>query len=263
MAQSPAVFPDLKLPPTAGIGIFGHYGNENLGDEAIIQAVIEQTRRRLPEARIVGFSINPAETSERHGIPAFPIRHGLKDRRPSSTQAVGRRPVQQQASAPAAGSGGLKARLKGIPGLAALIRLLGAGLRGGRKFVGELGFLWQAYRSLSDIDLLMVTGSNQFLDNFGGPWGFPYTLAKWGWLARLSGTSLVFVSVGAGPIKEDLSFRLIRMALGAASYVSLRDTPSRELLVSAMAGINRPRSVRILPSAWPAVCPRPTSQLRV
>ncbi len=62
----------MRNPPT--IGVFGHYGNQNLGDEAITTAVIQHVIRHWPAARIRGFSVNPADTSERYQVPAFPIR---------------------------------------------------------------------------------------------------------------------------------------------------------------------------------------------
>src|SRR5215475_1124500 len=56
------------------IGIFGHVGTGNLGDEAILEAAIQGVRGRCPQAELCGFSINPDDTRSRHGIPAFPIR---------------------------------------------------------------------------------------------------------------------------------------------------------------------------------------------
>ena len=56
------------------VGVFGHVGNRNLGDEAIIAAVIENIKERLPNANIYGFTLKPIDTTERHGIKAFPIR---------------------------------------------------------------------------------------------------------------------------------------------------------------------------------------------
>jgi polysaccharide pyruvyl transferase WcaK-like protein len=53
------------------IGVFGHVGNENLGDEAIIAAVIQNIRRRYPNAEIYGFTINPEDTRKRHKLRPF------------------------------------------------------------------------------------------------------------------------------------------------------------------------------------------------
>ena len=56
------------------VGIFGHYGNANLGDEAITRAAIQSVRRHIPGAEIACFSINPADSEARQ-------RHGEADER--------------------------------------------------------------------------------------------------------------------------------------------------------------------------------------
>ncbi len=227
MSSAQPIFPDLGLSDAPRIGIFGHYGNENLGDEAIIEAVIRQIKRRSPAASLIGFSINPLDTAERFEIPAYPIRRGLDRSRPSETQSrVAHRPSNTSTNEQKS----LKSQLKRIPVLRSLIKFVGLGISGMKKLAAETNFLWVSRRRLQDIDCLMITGSNQFLDNFGGPWGFPYTLFKWAWLARLVGTPVIYVSVGAGPISAPLSYRLIRWALAPAQYVSLRDDPSLALL---------------------------------
>jgi len=48
-----------RLETRTVIGIFGHYGNENLGDEAIIDALILRIRKDPPNAEIRCFSIHP------------------------------------------------------------------------------------------------------------------------------------------------------------------------------------------------------------
>ena len=79
------------------VGILGHVGNENLGDEAIIAAVIQNIRRRVPDAEINGFTLNPADTLERHGIVSFPIRRGA-GAKPSAASATSR--VSAEAASP-------------------------------------------------------------------------------------------------------------------------------------------------------------------
>ena len=56
------------------IGILGHVGIENLGDEATVAAVIQNIRLRYPNAEIYGFTSKPADTQKRHKIRSFPIR---------------------------------------------------------------------------------------------------------------------------------------------------------------------------------------------
>ena len=49
-------------------------GYGNLGDAAVQEAVIANIRKRLPDVRLVGFSLVPDDTTERHGIPCYSIR---------------------------------------------------------------------------------------------------------------------------------------------------------------------------------------------
>lgn len=94
----------------------------------------------------------------------------------------------------------------------------------------ERRFLRQARARVASLDLVLITGSNQFLDNFGGPWGFPYTLLKWTLLARRAGVRVAYISVGAGPLNHPLSFFMIRQALRRADFVSFRDRGSQDLI---------------------------------
>ncbi|WP_439115339.1 polysaccharide pyruvyl transferase family protein [Hydrogenophaga sp.] len=217
------------------IGVLGHYGNNNLGDEAIVQAVLENLRLRVPGAELVCFSSNPANTHWRHGVAAHPVS------RKASSLGVNHPPPPAQPTHPPAHSAdeqspGLKERLKAIPGLRSSYRFArkAAGLPS--TLLKELLFIRQSRQQLLGIDLLLVAGSNPFLDNFGGVWAFPYAMLKWAWLARLAGCKVAFVSVGAGPIASAWSFFFIRCALRAAHLASFRDEASRQLVACRWAG---------------------------
>jgi polysaccharide pyruvyl transferase CsaB len=57
------------------IGITGSYGGMNLGDEAILQSMLEQIRRDVPGAEITVFSRNAEDTKRRHKVErAVPVR---------------------------------------------------------------------------------------------------------------------------------------------------------------------------------------------
>ena len=57
------------------IGITGSYGGMNLGDEAILQSMIEQLRREVPGVEITVFSRNADDTKRRHRVErAVPVR---------------------------------------------------------------------------------------------------------------------------------------------------------------------------------------------
>jgi polysaccharide pyruvyl transferase CsaB len=50
----------------------GYYGFHNLGDEAILTAVIGSLRQETPDCRITVLSANPTATREAHGVDAVP-----------------------------------------------------------------------------------------------------------------------------------------------------------------------------------------------
>ncbi|MEL6949391.1 MAG: polysaccharide pyruvyl transferase family protein [Pseudomonadota bacterium] len=217
------------------VGIFGHYGNANLGDEAITQAAIESVRRHIPGAEIACFSINPADSAARHEVPAYPIRNmtpPLAAHPLDGEPALGTGRLQDVADVPADAPvpSGLVARLKRFPPLRWGVNLARTLLGGLRALPGEIGFLLRSRRIIRDYDLLMITGSNQFLDNFGGVWGFPYTLLKWTLLARTSGCKVALVSLGAGPLDGWWSKRFCRVTLSLSHHASYRDAPSRTLV---------------------------------
>src|ERR1043165_2377273 len=57
------------------VGITGSYGGLNLGDEAILQSMIEQLRREVPGCEITVFSRNAEDTKRRHKVErAVPVR---------------------------------------------------------------------------------------------------------------------------------------------------------------------------------------------
>jgi polysaccharide pyruvyl transferase CsaB len=57
------------------IGITGSYGGLNLGDEAILQSMIAELRREIPEVEITVFSRDAEDTKRRHGVErAVPVR---------------------------------------------------------------------------------------------------------------------------------------------------------------------------------------------
>ncbi len=224
-----------KLAEDATIAVFGHFGRQNLGDEATIQAVVENIRLRIPKARIVGLSLDPTDTAQRHGIPAHPIRRLTGTRSAPSTNSVvktasaaKRVPNVAQPRSPDT----LRGALKRIPLLHSLVSAVRATLSFFPTFIAEACFWRSSAKLLRHVDLLLITGSNQFLDNFGGPWGFPYTLLKWSFLAKRCGVKVVFLCVGAGPISSRLSKIMIRLALRCSAYCSFRDVRSQKLIQS-------------------------------
>ena len=60
------------------IGISGSYGGYNLGDEAILEAILRPLREEL-HADIVVFTRDVKDTVRRHGVDAMPVRTMTKD----------------------------------------------------------------------------------------------------------------------------------------------------------------------------------------
>lgn len=229
------------------IGIFGHYGNGNLGDEGIVEACIESSRRILGADEILLFSIVPEDSAARHKLDAYPIRRGFAAAKAGTrlkadivqySSAVPEQPSQTET-----GASGLRAFLKRSEELRVAVRATRSLLSAPGRLVAECRFLFQSWIALRHLNLMIIAGSNQFLDNFGGTWGFPYTLCKWSILCRLRRTKLVFLSIGAGPIDRPLSRMMVRLAIRLAQYHSYRDQGSLHLIEgpdARLGGIVRP-----------------------
>jgi polysaccharide pyruvyl transferase WcaK-like protein len=214
---------DLKseiysLPVNARIGVFGHYGNTNIGDEAIIQAVIQNIKKRRPQALIACFSLRPEDSAIRHEVMAFPIRKEI-----SAKQDIKDQPLNIHFDR-------LKQLLKSVPIFFRMLKAVYHIVEILMQVFPEILFIYRSFKILKSFDLLLIAGSNQFMDNFGGVWLFPYDLLKWTVLAKLARTKVYYISVGAGPINSKLSCLFIRLALKFADYVSYRDVASKELI---------------------------------
>jgi polysaccharide pyruvyl transferase WcaK-like protein len=177
------------------IALFGYYGVGNLGDEAVVAALIRNIRQRQPEARIIGISLNPGDTTARHGIEALPIRRTYVPR-PITTRNR------------------IVARLLGVWQVLFL------------KLPAEAAFTLQSLSALGGIDMIVVAGSGGVYDWWHGPWSHPFTHFRWALLASLRRTQMVYLSVGAGPFKTVLGKYFFRFALSHAAYRSFRDSES-------------------------------------
>jgi polysaccharide pyruvyl transferase WcaK-like protein len=201
------------------IGVWGHYADANLGDDACPTALLHHLKRLVPTARFVLFCRFPELAAARWGPPAHPVRPlaSLENGPRDSTPHASRVPTW-------------RARARAIPPLRTLVRAARVIVNWARALPTELRFFWQSYQRLRGIDLLVIAGSNPLFDFFGGFWGYPYRTWQWALLARLRGARVAFVSVGAGPIVSGRSGRLLARVLRRADYVSFRDVCSRRLM---------------------------------
>ncbi len=215
------------------IGILGHVGNENLGDEAIIAAVIQNLRQYWPSAVILGFTGNPVDTQVRHGIESFPIRRDSGPRQSSQPPTTAAVPESRRAAPSPAKS--IKSLVDKIPVVSALARAAFRALEKIPELAKEVKFLFDSRKAVKGLDLLIFAGSHQLNDYVAGPWSFPYTVYKWAALADNAGAKVVFLSMGAGPIDTRLGRWFIRHALRIASYRSYRDTTGKQVIDTIQA----------------------------
>jgi polysaccharide pyruvyl transferase WcaK-like protein len=182
------------------ISFFGNFGTQNLGNEYTLRAIIHNVRKYLPDAEVNCICTDPEDASARHNVPAFLISY----RYDKDYRARMRRDTL-------------------------IIRWL-------RRFLIRLPLeliQWlKAFRALKGTSMLVMTGTGM-LGDFGiGPFDLHYEILKWSVLAKLRGTKLLFVSVGAGPIAHPLSRRIVKLAISLADYRSYRDNFSKEYLAS-------------------------------
>lgn len=184
-----------------------------MGNEMTMSAMIQNLRRLHPDIVLCGFSWNPQDTFERHGIPSFPIK---RDGR-------GSKGSHGPSEAKDSGTSNWKTRLQRYRNLYRAARYISTPLL-------ESAFLNRIRGYLRGLDLLVFAGTGPFTDSWGGVMGFPYSISQWIHLCRVSGTKVAVVSAGAGPLDSWASKRLIRSALRRSAYRSFRDEYSKQLV---------------------------------
>ncbi|HEY3496947.1 MAG TPA: polysaccharide pyruvyl transferase family protein [Polyangiaceae bacterium] len=221
------------------VALLSPCGWGNLGDAAIVESTIHAVRTRLPEANIVGLTLNPEDTATRHGIPTYTCvgfqrpHYAVSVHAPFAepVPAAELRPVDAPpANGPRARLAGLRHRLRGVAlGRAALkvfsaVKAVPAEVRH-RQYLAE---------SMHDLRYVVVTGGGQLDDFWGGAWGHPYVIFRWMQHARSLGAKGLVLSVGTGSLTTPLARYFIHRALALADYRSFRDEGSRALVKHAL-----------------------------
>lgn len=218
------------------IGILGNYGNNNIGDEAILMGIISQLARKHPYIHIVIFSMSPLESQQRYGMESFPSIFRLP--RAVSPTALGSE--SQVRGGVISGS---------LHKLKISLRRYGM-MRSVRHYMVYLDtvamhpkFWLETYYRLRDLDLLLIGGGNLLMDMFDR---VPPLYAMHAILARLAGAKVMYYSVGAGPISTRFGRLFIKIATACADHITLRDQESREVLESI--GVKTPMTVAADPA---------------
>ena len=101
------------------------------------------------------------------------------------------------------------------------------------KAPSKLADLVNSFRHVRKADVMIIPGTG-ILDDFGErPLGMPFDILRWCLAARIMGTKVAFVSIGAGPIDHPVSRWLMIAAARLAHYRSYRDAQSREFMEGA------------------------------
>jgi len=178
---------------------YGHFGVGNLGNDTTFESALFGARKVFPHARITCVCRGPSEISKKYGIAVLPVDID-EDRRPGK----GRSPRFNR----------------------------NIFLRIFNRITDELYFWIHQPKWFREVDQFIVVGTGAIHDGNLPPWNVPYDLFKWCLAARLGGATVVFMSVGAGPINNPVSRLLLLQALRMGAYRSYRDKASFRFLAS-------------------------------
>jgi polysaccharide pyruvyl transferase WcaK-like protein len=193
------------------IGLLDHMGYGNLGDAATQEALIANIKRRVPDAAIIGFSLNPDDTRKRHKMLSYPI-----------TWSYSR--VNNYANE---NSGKVRCHLKLI---LSKIPVLSWVAKRAWHLVQALAHLARSFTVLKSLDAVIIAGGGQLGELWHGPWSHPYNVLKFSILTKLANKKLLFLNVGAGPLDRALSKAFVKCSVWLADYVSFRDIESETLV---------------------------------
>ncbi|MBX2857601.1 MAG: polysaccharide pyruvyl transferase family protein [Cellvibrionaceae bacterium] len=210
------------------IGVFGAYGFGNMGDALLAEASIAGMRRYLPNAEFIGVCQQPENAKKRHGIEALSIYRQFispSDNSGTKPQNHDQRPASQCEDDRNNTTLFKKVAdlLKTIPPLFKFLKLVRDILKSFIAIIREIPFTLSILNNLKQFDLLVISGSGLFTEEWGGPWGFPFALFRWSLLARLAGCKLAYMSVGGGRFKHPLTQFFCKSAINFAHYRTVRD----------------------------------------
>jgi polysaccharide pyruvyl transferase WcaK-like protein len=226
----------MKKSKSLRIALLSPYTGGNLGDAAIQEAVIDNIRKRYQNVVIYMITLCPELTTKLHGVPSFPITpFAISHYAPVSSVVKTYNNIEDPSALDNQSLfNRIKKNIKNIPFFYLLLKFVQQIstrlLKGPKLIYQELHHMIQFYKLMKPIDLLIVSGGGQLDDYWGGPWGHPYALLKWGLIAKVTGSRYVFLSVGTCALESKLSIFFIRQALKLANYRSYRDKKSKQLL---------------------------------
>lgn len=172
------------------VGLFGLLGVGNIGNDASLESMLHYLRAEHPEATIDALCAGPRVVAARYGIPATPLYWYYEN--------------DQQ-----------------FPRAVAAVL----------KVFGRVTDLRRTVSWVRRHDVVIVPGMGILEASLPlRAWQTPYALFLLCASAKLFGTKVALVSVGAGRINQRLTRRLFNSAARLASYRSYRDAGAREAM---------------------------------
>ena len=104
-----------------------------------------------------------------------------------------------------------------------------------RAVENVVGTLWRSRR----YDILVLPGGGMLEDYCDRPTGEPLSLFLWCLGARMAGKRIAFVSVGAGPMRNPVSRKLMTASARMATYRSFRDHGARDFMRRVGVDVSR------------------------
>jgi polysaccharide pyruvyl transferase WcaK-like protein len=204
------------------IAFYGNFGAGNLGNECTLQAVLAYARQRWPGAELQCFCTEPQDVQQRHGIPgmrAMAFGEEWTWTSPANPAAAG-----GAASPTDAELAARKAQTQAAPVRRNILHRLARALF--LRVPRELAHWLKLGRAVRRCDILIIAGTGILTDDSGALL-WPYDIFRLSALAALFRVQLLFLSMGAGPIRSPLSRWFFRNALRFAQYRSYRDNDSK------------------------------------
>ncbi len=224
------------------ITFFGNFGTQNLGNECTLQAIVHNTLKRLPDAKLQCLCTVPEDTVARHNIAALPSTAAWPDWVTACLKRYRSRHARGVAQAGSLQSG--SSDTPPSPAGDGSKRALGVGYGSGQKaplakwlriilvqIPKEVLHWAKGLRMVKGSHMLIVPGTGLVSDYLTGPFGWAYDIFKWSTIAKVCRARVLFVSIGVGPVYHPLSKWFIKTSLRFADYRSYRDTASRQYMV--------------------------------
>jgi polysaccharide pyruvyl transferase WcaK-like protein len=209
----------MRPDPTGQrIAVFGHFGAGNLGNEATLRAMVYNLRKHLPSAEISCVCSGPEKTASEYNIPAAPIKPIFPIWKLSSLSSTEDEPARSSNKTVYGAAAEARRSPKVVSKLRTPLRICAYPLVEAYRW-------FKAMAALKKNSSLIMTGTGML----GDP-SLHYEIFRWAVIAKLCRCKLLFVSVGAGPIRQPLRRWFVKTALKLADYRSYRDSSSKYYL---------------------------------